>query len=282
MKAPGGPRVPTLRPVRSAAGGEEIVLKTSEKGLALHSIDRHLGSGLITAALLLLGAGGWAVTTELSGAVLAPGTMVVDGNVKMVQHPVGGMVKEIAVRNGMVVRQGDVVVRLDDDVARADLAMVDNALDALVIRQSRLEAERDGSPVLTPAPSLASRLDEPALAELIGSETRYFELAHPGPRRAEGAAPRAHRAAAGADRPTPPPGNRPRRIRLPWSGTSSTVSRNCSRRRSSRGLVSSNSSARSRGCWARSDNSARRSPHRKVASRRPRAADHPGRSGTAQ
>ena len=78
--------------------------------------------GLVTAGFLVFGAGGWAITTELSGAVLASGTIVVDGHVKTVQHPIGGVVEEIAVRNGQLVRQGDIVMRLDADVARADLA----------------------------------------------------------------------------------------------------------------------------------------------------------------
>ena len=107
------------------------VMKRDQKTPAIRSIDRHLRFASVAVALLVFGAGGWALTTELAGAVLASGTVVVDGNVKAVQHPLGGVVEEIAVRNGTMVRQGDVVLRLDDDVARADLALVDSALDAL-------------------------------------------------------------------------------------------------------------------------------------------------------
>jgi HlyD family secretion protein len=139
------------------------------------SIDRHLAIAGIAAVLLVFGAGGWAVTTELSGAVLASGTMVVEGHVKTVQHPLGGVVEEIAVRNGQPVRQGDIVMRLDDDVASADLRVVDNALDALVVRRARLEAERDGEVVLEMPRSIAERLAEPTLAAIVRSETRYFD-----------------------------------------------------------------------------------------------------------
>lgn len=142
---------------------------------AAASIDRHLLVGLVTAGLLVFGAGGWAVTTELSGAVLASGTIVVDGHVKTVQHPLGGVVEEIAVRNGQLVRQGDIVMRLDDDLARADLGVVDNALDALTVRQARLEAERDGTTVLEMPLQVAERLDEPALDAMVRSETQYFD-----------------------------------------------------------------------------------------------------------
>ena len=141
---------------------------------AIHSIDRHLRFAGIAIALLVFGGGGWALTTELAGAVLASGTVVVEGNVKAVQHPLGGVVEEIAVRDGMMVRQGDVVLRLDDDVARADLALFDDALDALHVRRARLEAERDGRAELGPVVELAQRTDEPGVAELIASETRYF------------------------------------------------------------------------------------------------------------
>ena len=107
--------------------------------------------------------------------MLASGTIVVDGHVKTVQHPLGGVVEEIAVRNGQLVRQGDIVLRLDDDVARADLGVVDNALDALVVRQARLEAERDGAAVLEMPRLVADQLAEPALAAMVRSETRYFD-----------------------------------------------------------------------------------------------------------
>ena len=150
-------------------------MKRDQTTPALRSIDRHLRFASVTVALLVFGAGGWALTTELAGAVLASGTVVVDGNVKAVQHPLGGVVEEIAVSNGSVVRQGDVVLRLDDDVARADLALVDSALDALFVRRARLEAERDGRAEIGPIAALAQRMGEPAVAEMIASETRYFD-----------------------------------------------------------------------------------------------------------
>ena len=76
------------------------VMNDERKTPAIHSIDRHLRFAAVAIALLVFGAGGWALTTELAGAVLASGTVVVEGNVKAVQHPLGGVVEEIAVRNG--------------------------------------------------------------------------------------------------------------------------------------------------------------------------------------
>ncbi|MGI9404546.1 MAG: biotin/lipoyl-binding protein, partial [Hyphomicrobium sp.] len=109
------------------------------------SIRRHQVVGLIAVALLVGGVGSWAATTDIAGAVIAPGLLVVDTNVKKVQHPTGGIVGEIHVRNGDRVKAGDVVVRLDDTITRASLAIVTKSLTELNARKARLEAERDGA-----------------------------------------------------------------------------------------------------------------------------------------
>ena len=62
------------------------------------SIWRHLVAGAAAGLLLVVGAGGWAGTTEIAGAVVAPGVIVVDSNVKKVQHPTGGIVRELLVQ----------------------------------------------------------------------------------------------------------------------------------------------------------------------------------------
>ena len=77
----------------------------------------------------MVGLGGWAATTEFAGAVIAPGQLVVNSNVKKVQHPTGGVVGELRVRDGDRVKAGDIVVRLDDTQTRANLAIVIKALD---------------------------------------------------------------------------------------------------------------------------------------------------------
>ena len=106
------------------------------------SIRRHLLGGVVLALLLTVGVGGWATTTELSGAVIAPGSIVVDSNVKKVQHLTGGIVGELLVRDGQRVRAGEVVVRLDETVTRVNLAIVTKGLDELTARQARLASER--------------------------------------------------------------------------------------------------------------------------------------------
>src|SRR5262249_40174969 len=109
------------------------------------SIRRHLVGGALTALLLTLGVGGWGAITELSGAVIAPGSVVVDSNVKKVQHLTGGIVGELLVRDGQRVRSGEVVLRLDETMTRTNLAIVTKGLDEMIARRARLSSERDRS-----------------------------------------------------------------------------------------------------------------------------------------
>ena len=93
------------------------------------SLLQHLLLGTAAVAVLMLIIFGWGILTEISGAVIAPGKMVVDSNVKKVQHPTGGVVGELRVRDGDRVQAGDIVVRLDETVTRANLAIVIKGLD---------------------------------------------------------------------------------------------------------------------------------------------------------
>lgn len=118
--------------------------------------------------------GVWAFTTTLSGAVVASGQFVVDGNVKKIQHATGGVVGALNVREGDLVARDTVVLRLDDTIARANLQMISTQLDELASRRARLKAERDGADTLSPAPELAARALEPEIAALIAAEDKLF------------------------------------------------------------------------------------------------------------
>jgi HlyD family secretion protein len=140
------------------------------------SIRRHLVGGSVIALLLTVGVGGWAATTELSGAVIAPGSVVVDSNVKKVQHLSGGIVGELLVRDGQRVRSGEVVLRLDETVTRANLAIVTKGLDEMHARRARLAAERDRAEEPTFPVTLLGRAHEPDVRAAIDSERKLFEL----------------------------------------------------------------------------------------------------------
>jgi len=111
--------------------------------MAEHSIRQISRLALFDCVAVVVGAGGWAATAELSGAVIGTGTIVVDGNVKRVQHKEGGIVGEILVRNGTRVEAGDVLIRLDDTLPQANQAIVASQIDQMTARRLRLIAERD-------------------------------------------------------------------------------------------------------------------------------------------
>ena len=140
------------------------------------SIRLHLMIGLAVVAVLAGGLGGWASTAEISGALIAPGSIVVESNVKKVQHPTGGVVGEVRARDGDVVKAGDVVVRLDDTVTRASLAIVTKNLDGLWARAARLEAEQQGLDRIVFPTSLLERADDPDVRNVMTSESKLFDV----------------------------------------------------------------------------------------------------------
>ncbi|HEY4471709.1 MAG TPA: HlyD family type I secretion periplasmic adaptor subunit [Stellaceae bacterium] len=140
------------------------------------SIRLHLAAGVGVAILLVGGVGGWAATSELAGAVIAQGQLVVDTNVKKVQHPAVGIVKELHVRTGDHVKAGDLLIKLDDTQIRANLDMVVHSLDELSARRAREEAERDGADTVTFPPDLLARQSDPMVALVIEGEGNLFGI----------------------------------------------------------------------------------------------------------
>src|SRR6202521_345119 len=140
------------------------------------SLRRHVLAVGVASVLLAPGLGGWAATTQFVGAVIAHGQLVVESNVKKVQHPTGGVVGELRAHDGDLVKAGDVVVRLDDTVTKASLAIVTKNLDGLWARAARLEAEQRGLDNIVFPPMLLSRADDPDVKNVIASETKLFEV----------------------------------------------------------------------------------------------------------
>ncbi len=150
--------------------------KGKETGKAHRSIRLHMVTGLVVVLVLAGGFGGWASTVPISGALIAPGAVVVDSNVKKVQHPTGGVVGEVRVRDGDIVKAGDIVVRLDETVVRASLAIVVKTLNGLYARAARIEAEQRGADKITFPAALTDRADDPDVRDVMASETKLFEV----------------------------------------------------------------------------------------------------------
>jgi HlyD family secretion protein len=143
---------------------------------ANESIRRHIFVGSVLVGVLVFGLGGWAATAEISGALIAPGSIVVDSNVKKVQHPTGGVVGELFAHDGDHVKAGDILLRLDETVTQANLAIVTKGLTELYARKARLSAERDNSDTMAVPPELADNLNDPGVKDALASERKLFDL----------------------------------------------------------------------------------------------------------
>ncbi|HEY8333374.1 MAG TPA: HlyD family type I secretion periplasmic adaptor subunit [Tardiphaga sp.] len=151
---------------------------TNAENPALHSIQRYIVGGATLVVLVTFGIGGWASTTELSGAVVAQGVIVVDSNVKKVQHPTGGVVSELRVKEGGRVKAGDILVRLDETQTLANATIITKNFDELQARQARLEAERDGADQIAFPGVLVERAKDSKseAARAIAAERSLFDL----------------------------------------------------------------------------------------------------------
>lgn len=141
---------------------------------ARRSLGRHMIAVSTLAIALVVGVGGWAATTELSSAIVAGGVVVVDDNVKKVQHLTGGIVGELLVREGDRVNAGQVLIRLDGTTVRANLAIVESTLAQLYARRARLQAERIGADSFEVDKDLDTFISSAAATKLVDGEERLF------------------------------------------------------------------------------------------------------------
>jgi HlyD family type I secretion membrane fusion protein len=129
-------------------------------------------------AAILTALGGfalWSVVVPIASAVVASGKVAVASKRKEIQHLDGGIVKAIRVRDGDVVRKGDVLFALDETKAKARHDLARGAYFSAVTTQARLVAERDGADDITfPAELLAEAKGSTAIAQGIASQQRLF------------------------------------------------------------------------------------------------------------
>lgn len=120
-------------------------------------------TGLVAGLAFFAAFGGWATFVPLSSAVLAAGVVQVEDDRKVVQHLEGGIVADLAVREGDRVKAGDILISLDTTQARARHALLEGRIVNRLALAARLRAERDGTEAiefpaeLSVLPSLAAR-----------------------------------------------------------------------------------------------------------------------------
>lgn len=121
-------------------------------------------AGRIGLWALAIGFGGfllWATLAPLDEGVAAPGTVAIDTHRKAVQHLTGGIIKEVLVREGDSVKEGQVLIKLDEAVARANFEASRQRYMSLRAMQSRLIAEQTGARAIQWHPDLLAAKDDP-------------------------------------------------------------------------------------------------------------------------
>ncbi|MCA0273253.1 MAG: HlyD family type I secretion periplasmic adaptor subunit [Proteobacteria bacterium] len=131
--------------------------------------------GFVTLALLVGGFGLWSTMTEIAGAVVAPGRVEVEQNRQIVQHPDGGVVEAIFVKDGDAVKAGDPLVQLDGTLLKSEHAIVEGQFFEILARRGRLEAERDGRDTISFSDELVAAVKtRPDIAELMTGQQGLF------------------------------------------------------------------------------------------------------------
>ncbi len=131
-------------------------------------------AGYISVILFVATIGVWAVTSTLSGAVVAPGVIVVDGSAKKIQHSKGGTVGGLFIREGDTVKKNQILVKIDDSSVLASLKIIEKQLDEYAIRRARLEAELGDKDSISVPAELTARMNEKELLGLVSTETNLL------------------------------------------------------------------------------------------------------------
>lgn len=138
------------------------------------SLRRIIVIGLVTIAACFGGFGGWALLAHLDSAALATGVVVVDSHRKTVQHLEGGILRELLVREGDLVRSGQPLALLDTTQAEAQLGQLTSQQVTLLARIARLRSEQEDHRTFPIPPELLDRQGEPIVAEAIEAQRRLF------------------------------------------------------------------------------------------------------------
>lgn len=161
----GRPAMTSLLSFLSARDGADVA----------RSLDRNVLAGVLVVALLLGVFAGWGMIVPLASAVVANGVVVVEGSLKRIQHPTGGIIGAIAVREGSRVEAGQLLLRLDETATRANLGVITNELTAHRVHLARLLAERNGEEEVAFPDDLVQRVSvDPEVAKVIASERSMF------------------------------------------------------------------------------------------------------------
>lgn len=179
----------TVQPMRGPQVGRSLALRKSSMltpiangdGPAVRLVPPVRVRGML-ALLIALGAGligvmsYWSMMSPMQSAVVASGQFRVSGDRLVVQHLEGGIVRRIAVKEGDLIGQGEVIAELDDTAARNNLRVLQNQLMSTLATQARLQAEFHGATTIEISPELQRMIAaNPSAVDLMRTEQDVFE-----------------------------------------------------------------------------------------------------------
>lgn len=160
-QAPQAPR-PAPQPPRLGAAAKADALRSIRIGLAI------IAGGFVIG-------GGWMAFAPIAGAVIAQGAVKVDMNRKTVQHQEGGIVKQLLVRDGDRVRQGQTLMVIGDVRVDAAYDSLKTQRDSELARHARLSADRALAATIVYPEELQARAEQDAkVAEVLQREDALF------------------------------------------------------------------------------------------------------------
>lgn len=160
----------TQLPVPFAPASGDLINYDPQVGMR-----RKLRTTFIALAVLLVLFVTAFILVPIGGAVVAQGSVGVESRIKRIAHPTGGVVSEIYVENGDVVRKGDILMRLDDTVTGADAQLSTLSVDQMLAQRARLEAERLGASTIRFPPNLLNSPD-PGARRAVADERKLFAI----------------------------------------------------------------------------------------------------------
>lgn len=146
--------------------------------LALPGFETNKHSGRMGLLILLLGLGGfliWASVAPLDEGVPTEGVVNVEGSHKVIQHYTGGIVSQILVREGQMVKAGDVLVSLDNTAIQAKADEISQHYIGLRAQESRLLAEKNGLRNISFAPEVLQGQNDPNVRQHMLNQTQLLQ-----------------------------------------------------------------------------------------------------------
>ena len=158
------------------AAPREAEAATQEDPVAAYGDTRR--PGRIGLWALAIGFGGfllWAGFAPLDEGVAAQGLVSIDTHRKPVQHLTGGLVKDVDVREGQSVKEGQVLIRLDEATARANFEASRQKYLTLRAMEGRLLAEQANAPRITFHPDLvAAAAKDPMMRSVMTTQEQLL------------------------------------------------------------------------------------------------------------